>query len=72
MAKAARRRYIMLKSEAEHMLRRALEETGAELTDEQVEALALAVLNIVNRIVEEALASYRPGVPGGRPNFFSG
>lgn len=61
----------MLKSEAENMIRRVLEETGAQFTDEQVLALAQAIMKISGRIVEEAFASFRPGVQGSRPSFFT-
>ena len=61
----------MLKSEAEQMVHRALEETGATFTPEQAEALANAILKIAGRLMEEALSSYKPGVPGSKPNFFS-
>ena len=60
----------MLKSEAEHMLRRACEDTGAEFTDEQIQAISLAMMKIAGRLVEEAIASWRPK-PGSRPNFFT-
>lgn len=64
----------MFVSEAEHMIRRALEETKAEFTDEQVQALAMAMTKICSRVIEEALASWRPsasGGPSGKPTFFA-
>ena len=61
----------MMKSEAEGMIRRALEENEAQLTDQQIAALAQAMLKICGRVIEEALASWRPGVPGSRPSFFT-
>ncbi|HEY9869712.1 MAG TPA: hypothetical protein V6D08_11145 [Candidatus Obscuribacterales bacterium] len=60
----------MLKSDAEHIVRRAMEETGAEFTDEQVKALAVLVMKIAGRLVEEATASWRAR-PGSKPTFFS-
>ena len=60
----------MLKSEAEQIVRRAMEETEAEFTDEQIRCLGMALLKIAGRIVEEAMASYRPGVPGSRPSYY--
>lgn len=64
----------MLKSEAEHFVRRAMEETGAQFTEEQVQALAYIVTKIAGRMVEEAIASYKPtgpSGPGGRSQYFS-
>ncbi|MBX9770236.1 MAG: hypothetical protein K2X29_02635 [Candidatus Obscuribacterales bacterium] len=61
----------MLKSEAEQMVLRVAEETGASFTPEQSEAIATAILKIAGRLIEEALSSYKPGVPGSKPNFFS-
>jgi hypothetical protein len=61
----------MMKSEAEGMIRRALEENEAQLTDQQIAALAQAMLKICGRVIEEALSSWRPGVPGSRPTFFT-
>ncbi len=60
----------MLKSDAEHIVRRAIEDTGAEFTDAQVQALAQLTLKIAGRLVEEAVASWKPG-SGSRPFFFS-
>lgn len=59
----------MLRGDAERMIRRAMEENEAEFSDEQIEALSTAILNIANRVVEEALASWRPS-GGGKPSFF--
>ncbi len=50
----------MLKSEAERVVRRAIEETNAQFTEEQIEAIALLVSRIALTTVEEALASWRP------------
>ena len=62
----------MLKSEAENMIRRAMEENEAQqLTDEQIKALAEAMMKICGRMIEEALSTWRPGVPGSKPTFFS-
>ena len=61
----------MLKSEAEGMIRRSLEEHGGQFTDEQIKALAEVIMKICGRMIEEALASWRPGVPGSKPSFFT-
>jgi hypothetical protein len=57
----------MLKSEAERVVRRALEETGAQFTEEQIDALSLLVSRIAITTVEEALSQWRPsgGMGGG-------
>jgi len=60
----------MLKSEAEHIVRRAMEDAGAEFTDAQIAALAKLVMKIAGRLVEEATASWR-AKPGSHPTFFS-
>ncbi len=60
----------MLKSEAETMVRRVLEDTKSEMTDEQITTIAQIVVKICGRMIEEALASWRPGTPGSRPSFF--
>lgn len=61
----------MLKSEAELMIRRSLEENEAQLTEEQIKALAEVIMKIAGRMIEEALSSWRPGVPGSKPTFFT-
>jgi hypothetical protein len=60
----------MLKGDAEHILRRAAEEYGAEFSEEQYQALAAAMMKIAGRLVEEMAASWRPR-PGSKPNFFT-
>ena len=60
----------MLKSEAERVVRRAIEETGAEFTEEQIQALCRICTKIAATVVEEAFANFRPG-SGGKPRFFS-
>lgn len=60
----------VLKSDAERVVRRALEETEAQFTEEQIQALVTMITKIASRTVEEALASWRPGA-GGRPSFFA-
>jgi hypothetical protein len=60
----------MLKSEAERIVRRAMEETGAQFTEEQIEAICKITTTIASRIVEEAFSNWRPGA--GKPGFFSG
>lgn len=61
----------MLKSDAERQVRKAIEESGAEFTEEQIKALSIMILKIASTIVEEAFASWRPGTGGGRPQFFA-
>ena len=51
----------MLKSEAEQMIRRTLEETGAEMSDEEISLMAQVILKICGRMIEEALSTFRPG-----------
>jgi hypothetical protein len=55
----------MLKSEAERVVRRALEDTGATFTEEQIQALSLLVSKIATTTVEEALSQWRPSGGGG-------
>jgi hypothetical protein len=53
----------MYKSEAEQMLRRAMEEAGCPanaFTDQAIEALSEAMRKIASRITEEALSMYKP------------
>ncbi len=50
----------MLKSEADHVIRRALEDHNAEFTEEQIAALSQMILKISNAVVEEFLATWRP------------
>ncbi|HEY9772632.1 MAG TPA: hypothetical protein V6C81_02360 [Planktothrix sp.] len=50
----------MLKSEAERVVRRALEETNAQFTEEQIQALCQLVSKIALITVEESLAAWRP------------
>ncbi len=59
----------MFKSEAERIIRRAMEESGAKFTEEQIQALSKLVPKIASLIVEEAFSSYRPG-SSGKPAFF--
>ena len=61
----------MLKTEAENAVRRIMEETGAQFTDEQISALVQMIIKICGRMMEEALSSWRPNVPGSKPNFFT-
>lgn len=61
----------MLKSEAERVVRKAMEDTGAQFTDEQVEALCQMFLKITSTSIEEAFANWRPSGGGGRPQFFA-
>jgi hypothetical protein len=60
----------MLKSDSERMVRRAIEDTDAKFTEEQIQALSQMILKIVSAQVEEMLALWRPsggGGGGGRP-----
>lgn len=59
----------MLKSETEQMIRRCMQETKAEFTEEQVQFLAIAINRICERIVEEAIASSSSNKQGGRGRF---
>ena len=61
----------MLKSEAELMIRRVAEETGVEFTDEQIAALALIVLKIAGRMIEEAFTSMQTSKPGQKPQWYT-
>jgi hypothetical protein len=57
----------MFHSDAEHIVRKALEETGATFTEEQIQAICLLVTKISSRTVEEAFANWSPkGSGGGR------
>lgn len=52
------------------MVRRAIEDTDAKFTEEQIQALSQMILKIVSQQVEEMLALWRPsggGGGGGRP-----
>ncbi len=60
----------MLKSDAERIVRRAMEETGAEFTEAQVLALSTICMKIAGRLVEEMAASWKPR-PGSKPTFFT-
>lgn len=60
----------MLKSEAERVIRKAMDECEAEFTEEQIKALSQICLKIASTVVEEAFASWKPG-SGGRPQFFA-
>jgi hypothetical protein len=62
----------MFHSEAEAVVRKALEETGATFTEEQIQALCTVMTKIASRTVEEAFANWRPsGGGGGGPKFFA-
>ncbi len=64
------REIAMLKSEAERVVRKAMEETEAQFTEEQIQAISQICLKIAATVVEEAFASWRPS-SGGKPNFFA-
>jgi hypothetical protein len=57
----------MLKSEAERVVRRAVEEVNAQFTEEQLKALCTMIVKIVDASVEEALSSWRPS--GGKSGY---
>ena len=61
----------MLRSDAERIIRKHIEESGAEFTEEQIQALSQIILKIASTVVEEAFASWRPSSGGGRPQFFA-
>lgn len=60
----------MLKSEAEKLFRRQMEETKAEFSDQQVECIVQSMMKICGRMVEEAMASNRSS-GGKRPGYFA-
>lgn len=49
----------MYRSEAELVVRRAIEETGAEFTEEQIRAMSIITTKVATAIVEEALSQLR-------------
>jgi hypothetical protein len=51
----------MFRSEAEHLIRRTIEETGAQFTEEQIQAISVITTKVASAIVEEALSNWRPG-----------
>ena len=59
----------MFKSDAERIVRKITEETGAKFTEEQIQALSKIIPKIASLIVEEAFSSYRPG-SSSKPAFF--
>ena len=64
----------MLRSEAETVFRRCMEDTKAEFTEEQIQCLIMAIVKIGGRMVEEGVASSgRGGGPGSgrRQGYFS-
>ncbi len=63
----------MFHSEAEQIIRKALEETGATFTEEQIQAMCMVMTKIAARTVEEAFANWRPnsGGSGGGPRYFA-
>jgi hypothetical protein len=56
----------MLKSEATRVIKNIVEETGAQFTDEQIEAITQMFLRITQTTVDESLANFRPSSSGGR------
>lgn len=63
----------MLKTEAEQMIRRTLEESEPpyEMSEEQISAMAQIIMKICGRMIEEAISSWKPNTQGGKPTFFS-
>jgi hypothetical protein len=61
----------MLKSEAERVIRKAMEECEAEFTEEQIKALSQCMLKITQQSLEEAFAQWKPSGGGGRGQFFA-
>ncbi|MBY0548647.1 MAG: hypothetical protein K2W95_15355 [Candidatus Obscuribacterales bacterium] len=55
----------MLKSETERMLRRCIEETNAQFTEEQIQCLVAAFIKITERMIEEGFAN-NSGSSGSR------
>lgn len=55
----------MLKSEVERVVRTVIEETKAEFTEEQIEALSQMLLRVTATQIEEGFANNR-GSGGGR------
>lgn len=47
----------MLRSETERMLRRCIEETNAQFTEEQIQCLVVAFIKITERMIEEGFAN---------------
>jgi hypothetical protein len=43
----------MYKSDAEHIIRRVMEETEAQFDEKQIEALAQIIIKVTEQIVEE-------------------
>lgn len=60
----------MLKSEAERIVRKAIEETKAQFTEEQIHAICQITIKIASTVIEEALASWRTG-SSSKPHFFA-
>lgn len=61
----------MYRSEAELVVRRAIEETGAEFTEEQIQAISIITTKVATTIVEEALSQWRPS-GNAKPRFYGG
>ena len=58
----------MFKSEAERIIRKTMEETGAKFTEEQIQALSKIIPKMAALIVEEAFSS-RGTNSSGKPGF---
>jgi len=56
----------MLKSEVERVVRTVNEETKAEFSEEQIEALSQIILKVTSIQIEEAFANNRSSGGGGR------
>jgi hypothetical protein len=59
----------MYRSEAELVIRRAIEETGAEFTEEQIQAISVITTKVAAAVVEEALSQWRPS-SGSKPRYY--
>lgn len=60
----------MFKSEAERIIRKMLEETGAKFSEEQIQALSKIIPKITSLMIEEAFSSRRGGI-SGKPGAFA-
>jgi hypothetical protein len=58
----------MFKSEAERIIRKTMEETGAKFTEEQIQALSKIIPKMASLIVEEAFSA-RGTNSSGKPGF---
>lgn len=59
----------MFKSDAERLVRKAIEENGAEFTEEQIKAISQMILSIATTMIEEAFANWSPSSGGGKRGY---